>query len=137
MADPAARLALDEHFFSGEGLEFAFEAAHAVDHGVEGGEGRGRGRAGEGGVGGGSEGREDGFALVLDVFLDRFEVLAGEFVRQPEQGLVLSSKAEVSTVVRTDLRGEGVGESITRRRWLSALSLVVVISAMFQKLLGA
>ncbi len=47
--------------------------------------------AGEGGVGGGFEGGEDVLVFPLDVLLDRFEVLAGNFVGEAEKRLVLLS----------------------------------------------
>ncbi len=50
--------------------------------------------AGEGGVGGGFEGGEDVLVFPLDVPLDRLEVLAGDFVGEAEEGLVLLNGAD-------------------------------------------
>ena len=45
--------------------------------------------AGQGGVGGGFEGGEDVLVFPLDVLLDGFEVLSGDFMWEAEERLVL------------------------------------------------
>lgn len=60
--------------------------------------------AGEGGIGGGFEGGEDGFFLFLDVLLDGFEVSAGDFVGEAEERLVLHGEGgEQLILLRLDL----------------------------------
>ena len=79
---------------------------HSTDHAVEGGNGLGRILAGQGGVGGGFEGREDFLVLPFDVLLDRFEILAGKFVGEAEERLILLHSCLVSFQML--LRAEGI-----------------------------
>lgn len=69
---------------------------HSTDHAVEGSDGLGRILAGQGGVGGGFEGGEDFLVLPFDVLLDGFEILAGKFVGEAEEGLILLHSRLVS-----------------------------------------
>ena len=62
---------------------------HSGNHAVEGGDRFGRILAGEGGVGGGFEGREDVFVLPFDVFLSRFEILTSDLMWEAEEWLIL------------------------------------------------
>ena len=73
-----------------QGLHLPLQTVHSVDHGVQRSDRLGRILAGQGGVGGGLERGEDVLVLPFDVLLDRLEVLPGDFVREAEEGLVLS-----------------------------------------------
>jgi hypothetical protein len=94
------------HFLVVQGAEFALQALHLGDHGVEGCERR----IGGGGFGGGFRGRgeggEDVFGAVFDVALGRLLVAAGELVGHAEEGLVLEE--EGCLLVNEDLRVCGV-----------------------------
>lgn len=79
---------------------------HSTDHAVERSDGLGRILAGQGGIGGGFEGREDFLVLPFDVLLDRFEILAGKFVGEAEEGLILLHP--ISLAFRCLLRALGV-----------------------------
>ena len=63
---------------------------HPIDHVIQGGDRFECILAGQGGVGRGLEGRKDVLGISFDVLLDGLEVLAREFVREAEEGLVLS-----------------------------------------------
>ncbi len=125
--DPLPRVPLYGLLFLVQAFQFPLQALHPADHAVEGGEGRDGSLAGQGGVGGRFERREDACLLHFDVPSSDFEVFASKFVRETEKRLILCS---VSREKRSP--GQGVSkEELTRSRWLSALSLVVVSSAMF------
>ena len=114
-------------------LHLPLEVAHAVDHCVKGFEGGGGVGALEGGVGGGFEEGEDLLVLALEVFLGGFEGFAEQFLGEPEEGLVLIFFFNFGKCVSVctwswQMRGKGRW-CVTRRRWLSWLSFVVVNSA--------
>lgn len=52
--------------------------------------------AGQGGVGGGFEGREDVLVLSFDVLLNGFEVLSGKFMWEAEEGLILFQRVSLA-----------------------------------------
>ena len=89
MLDPLPRRLMQHPLFAPQGFHLPFQALHSSNHAVEGGDGFGRILAGEGGVGGGFEGREDVFVLPFYVLLSSFEIFSGDFVGQTEERLVL------------------------------------------------
>ena len=75
-----------------QGFHLSFQALHTVYHAIEGRKGLRGFLAGEGGVGGEFEGGEDDIPFTLEVFLNSFEILARELVREAEKGLILCNQ---------------------------------------------
>lgn len=70
--------------------------------------------AGEGGVGGKFEGGEDNITLTFKVFLNSFEVLARELVREAEKWLVLCDQVAYQKSASNE--GGEMGEGGIRAR---------------------
>ena len=77
------------HLFAVQGLHLPLQTLHSVDHVVEGRDGFGGVLAEQGSIGGRFERRQDFLVLPFDVLLDGLEVLAGEFMGEAEERLIL------------------------------------------------
>lgn len=91
------------------------------------------GGAGGCGCGGGLQRREDGIALTFDIADGGFMRLAGEFVGDFEEGLVLEIGVGSWLAMRWLWDDEGLrrkGKRCTSRSWLSGFSLMKGRAAM-------
>ena len=80
---------MQHSLFAPQEFHLPFQALHSSNHAVERGDRFGRILAGEGGVGGGFEGREDVFVFPFDVFLSSFEIFTGDLMWEAEERLIL------------------------------------------------